>query len=256
MGMEDVQMNESLDGVEIGRVVGLWRYPVKSMGREELTESQLSWHGLAGDRRWAFVRDQVTSGFPWFTLRQRSDMNGYRPSFVDPDRPDESSVTVRTPNGDTLELTDPQLLDELCGGSGSLIKQSRGIFDTFPISLITRASVSRLSQMIDPHLADTGLDVRRFRPNILIETTDGRPFAEDDWVGHTLTIGNARLRVDQRDSRCVVVTIDPETGERHPAVLRAVAQERDGCLGVYGSTVEPGRIAIGDPVIVDSQSIS
>lgn len=60
------------------------------------------------------------------------------------------------------------------------------------------------------------------------------------------------MRVDKRDGRCVVITIDPATTERNPAVLRAVAQERQGCLGVYGSTVEPGRVAVNDSVLIES----
>jgi hypothetical protein len=56
------------------------------------------------------------------------------------------------------------------------------------------------------------------------------------------------MRVDKRDGRCVVITIDPVTTERNPAILRAVARNRDGCLGIYGSTVAPGRVAIADGV--------
>ena len=70
----------TLDGGRpVGRVVGLWRYPVKSMAAEPLAEVDVSWHGFAGDRRWAFVRDGVPqSGFPWLTLRERADMSHYR----------------------------------------------------------------------------------------------------------------------------------------------------------------------------------
>jgi uncharacterized protein len=60
-----------------------------------------------------------------------------------------------------------------------------------------------------------------------------------------------RMRVDQRDERCVVVNVDPVTTERDPAVLRAIADERQACLGVYGSTVQPGRVAVGDAVLLD-----
>jgi hypothetical protein len=76
-----------MDGLEVGRVVALWRYPVKSMGGEALEEVDVSWHDLAGDRRWAFVRDGVVrSGFPWLTIRERSDMAHYRPAFLEPGR--------------------------------------------------------------------------------------------------------------------------------------------------------------------------
>ena len=90
----------------VGRVVGLWRYPVKSMAGEPLTEVEVSWHGLSGDRRWAFIRDGLTqSGFPWLTLRERADMSHYQPSFVDPTQPDKSPTLVRTPSGNVFDVT-------------------------------------------------------------------------------------------------------------------------------------------------------
>ena len=67
-------------------------------------------------------------------------------------------------------------------------------------------------------------------------------------MGRTLNIGGMAMRVDKRDGRCVVITIDPVTTERNPAILRAVARNREGCVGIYGSTVTPGRVAIGDEV--------
>lgn len=82
-------MHESQNSRHVRRVVGLWRYPVKSMGAEALAEVDVSWHGLAGDRRWAFIRNGVAhSGFPWLTLRERDDMNLYHPSFLEPARAD------------------------------------------------------------------------------------------------------------------------------------------------------------------------
>jgi hypothetical protein len=175
----------------------LWRYPVKSMGAENLAEVEVSWHGLAGDRRWAFIRNDavqsgaVQSGLPWLTLRERGDMSHYLPSFVEPARPDKSPT----------------------------------------------------------------LDVQRFRPNILVEAADEAPFAEDGWVGCVLRLGGMRMRVDKRDGRCVVITIDPVTTQRNPAILRAAARDRQGCLGVYGSTVEPGRVAVNDPVLIESPAL-
>ena len=78
------------------------------------------------------------------------------------------------------------------------------------------------------------------------------PFAEDSWVGSVLQIGEVRMRVDLRDERCVVVNVDPTTSERDPAILETIARERDACLGVYGSTVAPGRVAVGDPVLLEA----
>jgi len=232
------------NGRRVGRVVGLWRYPVKSLAAEPLSEVDVSWHGLAGDRRWAFVRDGVPqSGFPWLTLRERGNMSHYLPSFVDPTQPDRSSTIVRTPAGVVYDVTDPALATELCPEGARVIKQNRGVFDTFPLSLVTTQTLARLGEMVG-----TPLDVARFRPNILMEASDAAPFQEDDWVGRTLNIGGMAMRVDKRDGRCVVITIDPVTTERNPAILRAVARNREGCVGIYGSTVTPGRVAIGDEV--------
>jgi hypothetical protein len=229
-------------------VVGLWRYPVKSMGAEALPFVEVSWHGLAGDRRWAFIRSDVPqSGFPWLTLREREDMAHYRPSFVEPERPNKSATIVRTPSGTILDVTDQALAAALDPGGLRAIKQDRGIFDTFPLSLITTQTIARLGEMVGG-----SLDVQRFRPNILVQTCDERPFAEDSWVGCVLRVGGLRMRVDKRDGRCAVITIDPVTTERNAAILRAVAQNRQGCLGIYGSTVEPGRVALNDSVFIDS----
>ena len=74
---------------------------------------------------------------------------------------------------------------------------------------------------------------------MLVEASDPAPFQEDEWVGRVLTIGGMAMRVDKRDGRCVVITIDPVSTQRNPAILRTVARDRQGCLGVYGSTVRP-----------------
>ncbi|UGS34287.1 MOSC domain-containing protein [Capillimicrobium parvum] len=227
----------------LGRVAGLWRYPVKSMAGEPLETAEVDWHGLAGDRRWAFVQDDlVRSNFPWLTIRERAEMAHFRPLFEDPERPEASRTLVRTPSGEEIDVADPALGDRL-GGGVRVIKQNRGTFDTMPLSLIGARSIATLGERVG-----MTLEARRFRPNVLV---DADAFAEDEWVGSTLRIGSMRVRVDQRDQRCVMVNVDPDTTERDPRVLRTIAQERDTCLGVYGTIVEPGRIALGDPIVLD-----
>jgi uncharacterized protein YcbX len=229
---------------EVGRIAALWRYPVKSMAAEPLEEIEVSWQGLAGDRRWAFVRGGLErSGFPWMTIRERSDMGRYLPSLADPSRPDESRTVVRTPAGDELEVIDPALAAEL-GEGVRVIKQDRGVFDAMPLSLVSTQSVAALGALVGSEL-----DPRRFRPNLLVEATE--PFEEEAWVGCVLRVGGLRMRVDQQDERCVIVNVDPVTSERNHAVLRALARERATCIGVYGSTVTPGRVAVGDDVVLE-----
>lgn len=230
----------------VGRVAGMWRYPVKSMGAEPLEAAEVSWHGVAGDRRWAFIRDgMVRSGFPWLTIRELPAMGLYRPRFAQPERPDGSATLVRTPHGAEVDVTDPALAAEL-GHGARVIKQDRGVFDTFPLSLITTQTLAGLGARVG-----AALDVLRFRPNLLIEAPDGGPFPEDGWTGSVLRIGGARVRVDKRDRRCVMVNVDPATTERDPSILRTIAQEREACLGVYGSTVQPGIIQPGDEVVLE-----
>ena len=230
---------------EVGRVAALWRYPVKSMAAEPLDEIEVSWHGFAGDRRWAFVRPGLErSGFPWMTIRERSNMAHYRPSFVDSSRPDASRTVVRTPAGPELDVIDPALAAEL-GDGVRVIKQDRGVFDAMPLSLVSTQTIVALGERVGREL-----DPLRFRPNLLIEASE--PFEEETWVGSVLRVGGMSMRVDKQDERCVIVNVDPVTSERDPAVLRTIAKERQACTGVYGSIVSPGRVAVGDPVVLEA----
>jgi uncharacterized protein YcbX len=127
------------------------------------------------------------------------------------------------------------------------MKLARGAFDTLPLSLISRQTLDGLGTLVGRDLA-----VERFRPNILVDAAGGTAYPEDAWVGATIQIGALRMRVDKRDQRCVMVNVDPATGARDPAILRTISQERQTCLGVYGSVATPGAIAVGDPVILDA----
>ena len=232
---------------DLGRVAGLWRYPVKSMAAEALEAVDVSWAGLAGDRRWAFIRPGLErSAFPWLTIREQPRLRHYVPRFAEPERPDASPTLVRTPEGEEIDVADPALAAAL-GDGVRLIKQNRGVFDWLPLSLISTDSIGRVGALVAREL-----EVQRFRPNLLVEPADGaEAFPEDGWLGRTLRIGGLRMRVDERDPRCVMVNVDPGTDEREPAILKAIARERETCLGVYGSTVRPGRVAVGDPVVLE-----
>jgi MOSC domain-containing protein len=140
-----------------------------------------------------------------------------------------------------------ELRDELAARHGApvhLLRSSRGLFDAFPVSVLSLGTVRSLREA-------TGVDVqaRRFRPNVVVEAVSGEPHAEDAWVGGAVRFGDgAAVRLDVRDERCVIVNVDPETGERDARVLREIAQRREACTGVYGSVARPGPIAVGDPV--------
>ena len=229
----------------LGRVAALFRYPVKSMAAEALDQIDVGWNGFDGDRRWAFVRrGLVRSGFPWLTIRENPSMWKYQPYFVEPQNPNQSTTLVRTPSGEEMDVTDEELADEL-GHECTLIKQDRGVFDAFPLSLISLQTIRALSASVG-----RDLEMRRFRPNIVIDAVDGGDAPEEAWVGDTIAIGAMQMRIDKRDKRCVMINVDPETTQRDASVLRAVAQERDARLGVYGTIVSQGKIRIGDEVSI------
>lgn len=236
---------------EVGRVAALYRYPVKSMRGEELVRAEIGWHGIPGDRRFAFVRGDDRSDFPWLTGRQIPALVRYVPSFVDPDKPRASVVSVCTPDGRVLPLDSNELLDELSqayrGAPVSLLQVGRGIFDAANISLISTASVAAIAT-----LAGVAAEARRFRPNIVVEMLAAEPFGEERWVGQALSFGDRpdapRVHMQKRDERCMMINLNPETGQQDPAVLRTVVQLRDECAGIYGVVERTGAIQVGDVV--------
>jgi uncharacterized protein YcbX len=218
------------------------------MAPEILKTTDVSWFGLAGDRRWAFVRDEaVKSDFPWLTIREKNNMNHYVPQFIDNAKPDKSSTIVKTPTGNKYDIIDSELAKELYPKGTRVIKQARGIFDTFPLSLITTQTVDSMSKSTDSELTP-----ERFRANFLVRAIGNEAYPEDNWVGKIIRIGTMRMRIDKRDGRCVVITIDPITSEKTPEVLKYVYKNREGCLGVYGSTVRPGIVSVKDNVYLEN----
>ena len=235
----------SIVETRVGTVSGLWRYPVKSMAAEPLTSAEVSWTGVPGDRRWAFVRPgSQRNGFPWHTIREHPAMCRYVPRLTEPTRPDKSPVEVRTPVGETRSITDPALAAEI-GADVRVMRLDRGLFDAMPVSLIATSTVSALCA-----LAGVPSNALRFRPNLLITPDPDHAYAEDGWVGTVLRIGDAEVRVDRRDVRCVIVNVDPDTGRPDAALLTSIPRSRQACAGVYGSTVRPGMIRVGDPVTI------
>lgn len=236
-------------GVAVGTVAGLWRFPVKSMAGEAMPEAEIGWAGVAGDRKWAFVRaDSGGNGFPWHTQRDNPAMANYVPRLTDPQRPDKSAVQVRAPDGRTHDVTSPALADEL-GQDLRVMRLYRGTFDAMPVSLITTATVSALCS-----LAGVPANELRFRPNLVISPDGDAPYAEEDWVGCPLRVGQAVLRIDRRDSRCVMVNVDPDTGQPSGNLLKVIGQHRRALAGVYATTITPGLVRLGDRVTIAAET--
>lgn len=234
----------------VATVAALGRYPVKSMRGEVPDAAFVTWNGLLGDRRWAFVRGDTTASHPWLTGRQSPDLIRYTPRFARPPSVDdpEPPLWVTTPEGEQYAIDDPRLralLAERFGHPLFLLHQNRGCFDSAHISLFGLPTLRRLSQEVG-----RPLERERFRANLYLQPGRDEPHAEDSWVGRILAIGDggARLAVIRRNKRCVMTTLDPATADADPAVLRAIVHQHDECAGVYASVIATGVVRAGDPV--------
>jgi MOSC domain-containing protein len=248
-----LMVRDDTGGVAVGRVVGLYRFPVKSMRGEAVERARTTWHGIEGDRRYAFVREDDRSGYPWFTARKVPQMLRYTPFLVDPADPQRSPVRVRTPDGRELDVESSELLDEITGGSrydAYLMHLRRGAVDSAPVSLISTQTVRAIGEA-----AGQELEPRRFRMNVVVEAFSDQPGEEDGWLGSTITFGerddSLRLRARRRDVRCMMINLDPETAVQQPAVLRTVVRQRDQCAGIYTWPEGPGSIEVGDQIRLD-----
>lgn len=233
----------------VGTVAELWRYPVKSMQGEQLSEAHIYWHGLDGDRRYAFVQSGNHSSFPWLTGRQIPELVQYKPQYTS-DNVIHGALSVTTPSGDEYDIKDDELREELAAAFGKaihLMQLNRGVFDDMSISLMSNGTVRGLSEMFG-----APLDKRRFRQNIIIDTDAYGPFQEEQWLGKTLVFGrredSPRITMTQRIPRCQMINIDPDTAERDGRVLKGVVATRDQCVGMHAWPVKIGSVHVGDEI--------
>jgi uncharacterized protein len=256
----------------IGTVESLWRYPVKSMRGEELDEMFVGFSGAYGDRLFAFRSSASPTGFPYLTAREQHEMLQYRPRFRQPEKaarpinwaeaegmapgvnpvsadPTELMVDVETPDGETLAIDNPGLIDRLRQSIDqkhhlTLLRSERAMTDCRPVSIFSLQSARQLAEE-----TGTAMDKRRFRANVYVDLGSASGFAENDFVGGSLRIGpKVVVSILERDPRCMMITLDPDTGAVAPVVLKKVAQAHDGMAGVYGAVLVEGMLHKGDPV--------
>jgi uncharacterized protein YcbX len=254
----------------IGTVDSLWRYPVKSMRGEQLSDAFVGFSGIYGDRLFAFRSSASPKGFPYLTAREQRNLLQYRPRFRYPDRAArpinlaeaegmapglnpvfadaaDLVVDVEAPSGQTFALDDPVLVrmlgDGVAGAKLTLAHSDRAMTDCRPVSLLSVQSVQRLGEEMGKPV-----DQRLFRANIYLNL-NATGFAEDDFVGRSMRIGSkVVISILERDPRCVMITLDPDTGESKPEFLRQVAQAHNGMAGVYGAVLAEGIVRNGDSV--------
>ncbi|HET9226324.1 MAG TPA: MOSC domain-containing protein [Thermoanaerobaculia bacterium] len=239
--------------MEIGHVRELVRYPVKSMAGAATESAVLGWHGLDGDRRFAFRRIGDRSGFPWLSASRLPELLLYHPAGLDESTGEPLPTHVRTPAGAHLELASEELKAELAERFGSdldLMKLKHGIFDEAAVSLISLATIAGISRE-----AGLDLDRRRFRANIVLDTVRDEPFLEDAWIGRTLVFGDSEprpaLSITLCDERCAMINLDPETGAKDSRVMKTVVRLNKNNAGVYAAVVRNGTIRVGDRVSLE-----
>jgi MOSC domain-containing protein len=239
----------------VGKILKLARYPVKSMRGETLDATSLTLQGLPDDRRYAFVQKNSRSAFPWLTARELPELLRYQPrvthSSGQATDPKGLAVSVVTPSGDEWPVDSEELRRELEVRFGQplyLLRDYRGFFDVAPIGHICRQTVAAIAAE-----SSTKENFLRFRPNFLIDLENGSPFEELKWVGKILRIGQmARVAITEPDQRCVMITLDPESTESNPAILKCVVQRHNRCAGVYGTVLTPGEVRTGDDLWIEN----
>jgi len=241
--------------IHLGQVYELVRYPVKSMAGVPARSAFLGWHGLQGDRRFAFRRLNDKSSFPWLSASRLPELLLYQPVGLDETAEEPTPTHVRTPDGVELPLAGAQLqgiVSEKLGSPVELMKLKHGIFDEGQVSVINLATISAIGNE-----AGQNLDPRRFRGNVLIAADSTEPFQEDGWIGGRLLFGNEAgpiVSLTMRDLRCVMINLDPDTAQQNPSIMKAAVRLNANNAGAYGTVVRTGRISVGDSVklVVDA----
>jgi uncharacterized protein YcbX len=277
----------------LGQVVALWRYPVKSMQGEALNRALLGERGILGDRALAVLDVETGKVASAKSPRMWPNLLDFHATFVEPPRAHEPLPPVRItlPGGEYVRSDDPiaeDLLSEATGRRVRLISSNpkgatydyyvpdiegvdpRGrdlyvdtandmfgtgsLHDASPIHLLTTSTLNRLHQLYP----DGRFDVRRFRPNLVIESTEDRiGFVENAWLKRELSVGNALIRITFPMNRCVMTTLPQADLPHDPGILRTIAVNNRlqvlsigklPCVGVSGLVKRAGMIRRGDTV--------
>jgi uncharacterized protein YcbX len=242
--------------VEIGHVEAIFRYPVKSMAGEPLEVANLGWHGLEGDRRLAFRRMDNHSDFPWLSASKLPDLVLFSPQRREGAAQGDLPAHIRTPDGEALPVFGEELAAEVGRRHKApvqMMQLKHGIFDEASISVIALDTVNEISR-----LAGRSPDVRRFRPNVVVRLLRSAPFQEDEWVGGVLSFGDGddapAITVTQRDVRCSMVNLDPDSASPAPEMLKAVVRMHQNTAGIYGAVTRTGQLAVGQTIFLRSET--
>jgi uncharacterized protein len=202
----------------------IWRYPVKSLKGERLTETEVTKFGIPGDRQIAVIR---TINRRFLTSRSRPKLLGLQGSI--------NTDGVPTINGHRWDSAEALQLVREAAGEPVTLQQipAPQAFDVLPLLVATDGAARYLN-----------IDHRRLRPNILL--ADVPDLEERKWPGKIIAIGDVRIHAEKLRDRCVMTTFDPDTQVQDPSVLLRILRELDGSTALDSSVITPGKIRIGD----------
>lgn len=260
----------------IGSVLSLWRYPVKSMLGEELHTTDIGKQGLIGDRAYALIESATGKVVSAKNPRKWAKLFDFGAAFVESPTPAQlTPVEITLPDGkkvSSAQTDTNQLLSSIIGRDVKLASvappepsleeywldieglphretvtdekiPAGSFFDLATVHLLTTATTAYL-QELSP---DGRFEMRRFRPNITIAPTTGnKDFIENDWIGHTLTIGEVHLQITNPCPRCVMTTLPQGDLPNDSSILKTAVQHNNGNVGIYASVVQGGTINRGD----------
>lgn len=225
----------------------LWRYPVKSLRGERVEAVSLDGRGIVGDRAFAIcdANGKFGSGKTTRRFRLLPGLFEFRAET------DGDGVVVHGPDGMCIRVGDPELDALLTARYGEplAVRQEGAIphFDAGAVHLLTTSSL----RWVGASYGQTGGDARRYRPNVILDTTDAG-LVEQRWLGATLSIGSCALRVIATVERCVMTNSAQDDLPQDNGVLRFLTRENQATLGVYAHVVAPGAIRVGDLATVAS----
>ena len=282
-------MNKGQAAKAVGKVVSVWRYPVKSMLGEELNSSYVTERGLIGDRAYALVDQETGKVASAKNPRKWGKLFDFRAAFIDTPQAIENilpPVRITFPDGTDI-FSDQDFIDyNLSSVLGREVRLMRAnlekpsyeeywpdieglaqrdnvtdeamppqtFFDIAVIHIFTTSTINRLRELYP----EGRFEVRRFRPNIVIESASSsssgekKDFIENLWVGKKLMIGkDILLSVTGPCTRCVMITLPQGDLPKDLGILRTVAQYNRVTAGVYASVHRGGTIRRGDQVLLE-----
>ena len=235
--------------IHIGTISEIMRHPVKSMTGEVVSETMVMNYGLYGDRSHVILDEKES----FFTITQFPSLVRYQASFRTSESLDAyPEPSIVTPEGKTFKWSDGTWLKDLEEKASKQLTKKVYHPEHVPIGpieeehllVVTDASLQALSESWGKQT-----DERRFRPNLKLNLLEKIPFIEQTWEGKYLRIGEEVLiQFVKPCERCMIITVDPESGEKQPGLLKKVAKEHKNVFGMYARVIRPGQISTSDQV--------